>query len=141
MEFQNLKDLMLYFTDESKCRDFLVQQRWNGCPECPYCGSDKWYSIENGKRFKCGNKECHKKYSATVGTIFHASKIPLSTWFPAVYLVTSHKKGISSCQLAKHLGVCQKTSWFMNQRIRLSYVQQSVAPLKNSDALCIKNYL
>ncbi|MFT3909939.1 MAG: IS1595 family transposase [Ferruginibacter sp.] len=117
---KNLKDLMVQFSDEQKCRDFLVQQRWNGCPECPYCKSNKWYSIENGKRFKCGNKECHKKYSVTVGTIFHSSNIPLSTWFPAVYLVSNNKKGISSCQLAKHLGVCQKTSWFMINRIRES---------------------
>lgn len=117
-EIKNLKELFQKFADEQKCRDFLVQQRWGGCPVCPYCGSDKWYKIEDGKRFKCGNKECHKKYSVTVGTIFHASNIPLSTWLPALYLVTSHKKGISSCQLAKHLGVCQKTSWFMINRIR-----------------------
>ncbi|MBL7702969.1 MAG: IS1595 family transposase [Ferruginibacter sp.] len=108
------------FSDEQHCRDFLVQQRWGGCPECPYCGSDKWYRIENGKRFKCGNKECYKKYSVTVGTVFHASNIPLTTWFPAMYLITSHKKGISSVQLAKDLGVTQKTAWFINHRIRES---------------------
>lgn len=117
---KNLKELFNKFSDEQKCRDFLVQQRWNGSPVCPYCNSNKWYSIENGKRFKCGNKECYKKYSVTVGTIFHASNIPLTTWLPAMYLITSHKKGLSSCQLAKHLGVCQKTAWHMIHRIRES---------------------
>jgi len=117
---QNLKDLMVKFSDEQACRDFLVQQRWNGCPVCPYCGSTKWYRIENGKRFKCGNSECYKKYSVTVGTVFHATNIPLTTWFPAMYILSAHKKGISSVQLAKDLGVTQKTAWFMMHRIRES---------------------
>src|SRR6202000_485560 len=99
--FKNLKELIRDFSDEQKCIDFLVQHRWHGSPVCPYCNSNKWYSIENGKRFKCGNKLCYKKYSVTVGTVFHGSHIPLSTWFPAVYLISAHKKGISSCQLAR----------------------------------------
>lgn len=115
---QNLKDLMAKFNDEAQCRAFLMQQRWNGNPVCPYCQSEKWYSIEDGKRFKCGNSTCYKKYSVTVGTVFHASNIPLTTWFPAMYLILSHKKGISSIQLSKDLGVTQKTAWFMLHRIR-----------------------
>jgi transposase-like protein len=115
---KDLKDLMGKFKDEAACRDFLVQQRWNGTPKCPYCGCRKSYRIEAGKRFKCANPECWKKYSVTVGTIFEASNIPLSTWFPAMYLVTAHKKGISSVQLAKHLGITQKSAWFVIHRIR-----------------------
>lgn len=117
---QNLKDLIAKFSDEAQCRAFLVQQRWGGNPVCPYCNSTKWYSIEGGKRFKCGNSKCYKKYSVTVGTVFHASNIPLTTWFPAMYIITAHKKGISSIQLAKDLGVTQKTAWFMTHRIRES---------------------
>jgi transposase-like protein len=129
---KNLKDLFQKFSDEQKCRDFLVQKRWNGCPVCPYCGSDKWYRIENGKRFKCGNKECYKKYSVTVGTVFHASNIPLTTWFPAVYLISANKKGISSVQLSKHLGVSQKTAWFMLHRIRQSLQKKGSSLLNNT---------
>ncbi|MDP4284106.1 MAG: IS1595 family transposase [Bacteroidota bacterium] len=128
---KTLTDVIRQFSDEDKCRQFLVQQRWNGCPECPYCGSNKYYIIENGKRFKCGNKECYKKYSVTTGSVFHASNIPLTTWFPAVYLITSHKKGISSIQLAKDLGVTQKTGWFMLHRIREF--------LKTNGSLLLKN--
>jgi transposase-like protein len=117
---KNLKDLFAKFKDESTCRSFLVQQRWQGVPKCPYCGWDKSYNIENGKRFKCANNTCYKKYSVTVGTVFEASNIPLSTWFPAMYIIASHKKGISSVQLAKDLGVTQKTAWFMLHRIRES---------------------
>ena len=108
------------FKTEQKCRSFLVRQRWNGCPTCPYCESEKSYSIDLGKRYKCGNKECYKKYSVTVGTVFHASKIPLITWFPAMFIISSHKKGINSVQLAKALGVTQKSAWFMLHRIRES---------------------
>src|SRR3984885_4307774 len=115
---KNLKQLMNQFKDESVCRAFLVQSRWNGVPECPYCGHRKSYKIEGGKRFKCANQTCYKKYSVTVGTIFEASNIPLTTWFPAVYIATAHKKGISSVQLGKDLGVTQKTAWFMLHRIR-----------------------
>jgi transposase-like protein len=122
---QNLKDLMAKFSDEAQCRAFLVQQRWNGSPICPYCQSEKWYSIEDGKRFKCGNSKCYKKYSVTVGSVFHASNIPLTTWFPAMYLILSHKKGISSIQLAKDLGVTQKTAWFMLHRIRESLKEKN----------------
>jgi transposase-like protein len=117
---KNLKDLFAKFKDEAACRELLIQQRWNGKPECPYCGHDKAYVIENGKRFKCANQTCYKKYSVTVGTVFEASNIPLTTWFPAMYIIASHKKGISSVQLAKDLGVTQKTAWFMLHRIRES---------------------
>jgi transposase-like protein len=116
--FKNLKELMTKFQDEQVCRDYLVQHRWAGKPKCPYCGCDKSYRIENGKRFKCANKECHKKYSVTVGTVAEDSNIPLSTWFAAIYVITSHKKGISSVQLGKDLGIPQKTAWFLLHRIR-----------------------
>lgn len=116
----NLKEVFAKFSDQTFCRNYLIQQRWNGCPECPHCGSNKWYSIEGGKRFKCGNNSCYKKYSVTVATVFEASNIPLTIWFPAMYILTAHKKGISSVQLAKDLGVTQKTAWFMMHRIRES---------------------
>jgi transposase-like protein len=117
---KNFKELTKIFRDEKKCIAFLVQQRWGGKPECPYCGHKKAYVIENGKRFKCANNQCYKKFSVTVGLIFEASNIKLTTWFQAVYIILSHKKGISSIQLGKDLGVTQKTSWFMLHRIRES---------------------
>lgn len=115
---KNLKDVINKFQDEATCREYLVQQRWNGSPVCPHCNHTKVYSIESGKRFKCANSACYKKFSVTVGTIFEASNIPLSTWFAAMYLISSHKKGISSVQLGKDLSVTQKTAWFMLHRIR-----------------------
>ncbi len=127
----NLKELMAKFSNEDVCREYLAKQRWDGKPVCPYCGSGKHYIIEGGKRYKCGNNECYKKYSVTVGSIFHASNIPLSTWFPAMYLIISHKKGISSIQLGKDLVVTQKTAWFMLHRIRESLKEKGSSLLSN----------
>lgn len=117
---KNLRDLMKKYSDESRCRELLIQQRWGGVPTCPKCGCTKSYLIDNGKRFKCANNQCYYRYSVITGTVFEASNIPLTIWFPAMYLIASHKKGISSVQLAKDLGVTQKTSWFMLHRIRES---------------------
>lgn len=118
MQFKNLKECLIYFKDESVCREYLIQQRWNGNPVCPFCQNTKIYSIENGKRFKCADKTCNKKFSVTVGTIFENTKISLSTWFAAIYLCTSSKKGISSLQLHRQLGITQKTAWFVLHRVR-----------------------
>jgi len=116
--FNNLHELIASIPDEKSCRDYLIKERWNGVITCPYCGFEKCYVIENGKRFKCASKACYKKFSVTVGTIFEASNIPLNKWFMAGYLALSHKKGISSYQLAKDIGVAQKTAWFMLHRLR-----------------------
>ncbi len=126
--FNNLRELITSLPDEKSCRDFLAKQRWqDGKPICPYCGCSKCYVIENGKRFKCGNSECYKKFSVTVGTVFEASNVPLVKWFSAIYLCTAHKKGISSYQLGRDIGVAQKTAWFMLHRIReLMRVKSSV---------------
>src|SRR5665213_3595104 len=116
--FNNLRELIATMPDEKSCRDYLIKERWNGVITCPYCKHEKCYVIENGKRFKCASKTCYKKFSVTVGTIFEASNVPLNKWFTAAYLALSHKKGISSYQLAKDIGVAQKTAWFMLHRVR-----------------------
>lgn len=118
MEFKNLKDLFKKFSDEQVCRTHLEQLRWPSGPICPFCGSNKIYRIEAGKRLKCANNTCYKKFSVTVGTVFENSNISLTIWFPAVYLISNHKKGISSSQLARDLGVTQKTGWFILHRVR-----------------------
>ncbi len=117
-QFTNLYDLREYFSNETVCRAYLEQFRWGGRPVCPFCHSENPYRLGDGKTYKCSNKDCHKKFTATVGTIFENTKIPLSKWFVAMYLITSHKKGISSLQLHRDLGVTQKTAWFINHRIR-----------------------
>jgi transposase-like protein len=116
--FKNILELTQYFKDEETCRNYLAQIRWNGKPICPYCGHDKVYTIENGKRFKCANRECYSKFSVTVGTIFEDTKIPLQKWFIGIYLGCNHKKGISSLQLGRDLNITQKSAWFLLHRVR-----------------------
>jgi transposase-like protein len=118
MDFKNLPELIRYFSDEKTAWDYLEFQKWDGTPTCPHCGSTKVYRLKEGPNFKCGNRECDRKFNAKVGSIFENSKIPLSKWYAAIYIATAHKKGISSHQLARDLGVTQKTGWFMLHRIR-----------------------
>lgn len=113
-KYTNLLQLMEYFSNEKVCEEFLEKMRWNGKVSCPFCKSKKVYKTK--KAYKCA--KCKKCFSAKVGTIFENTKLPLQKWFVAIYLSTSHKKGISSLQLSKDIGVTQKTAWFMAQRIR-----------------------
>lgn len=116
MNFKNLTQLFDYFKNDTICREYLEQQRWNGKVECPFCASQKVYRTNRG--FKCADRFCAKKFSVTVGTIFENTKVDLRTWFAAIYLCTSSKKGISSLQLHRQLGVTQKTAWFILHRVR-----------------------
>ncbi len=114
MEFKSLLELLAYFKDESVCKEYLERMRWGGTIQCPHCGNHKIYRTNRG--FKCAG--CSKKFSVTSGTIFENTKLPLKTWFAAIYLCTAHKKGISSTQLHRDLGISQKTAWFLLHRIR-----------------------
>lgn len=117
-KFTNLMSLLSYFKDEQVCRDYLEKMRWQQDIVCPYkeCGNTKCFKYTNGKVYKCSG--CKRQFSVRVGTIFEDSKIPLQKWFAAIYLITSHKKGISSLQLHRDLGITQKTAWFLLHRVR-----------------------
>jgi transposase-like protein/ribosomal protein L37AE/L43A len=116
--FSNIFDFQAAFNSEEKCREYLEQQRWNGTPACTFCGSINVHRFPNGKIFKCREKNCRQKFSVLVGSIYENTKLPLTKWFLATYILTVHSKGISSLQLANWLGVTQKTAWHLNHRIR-----------------------
>ena len=120
-QFKNLTEILDYFKSEETCKKLLELQRWNGKVVCPHCEKNGIISgnpyITN-RGFKCSEKTCYKKFTVTVGTILENSKVPLRKWFAAIYLCTAHKKGISSYQLSRDIGVTQKTAWFMLGRIR-----------------------
>jgi transposase-like protein len=115
-QFKNLHQLLDFFKDEETCKAYYEKARWNGNIVCPHCGHDKIYRTNRG--YKCANRECYKKFSVTVGTIFENSKVPLRVWFAAMFLITTGKKGVSSIQLSTQLGITQKTAWFVLHRIR-----------------------
>lgn len=112
----NLIDFYKKFATEKDCITYLQNIRWGENIVCPRCGCDTVYQFKSGKLLKC--RDCRKQFTARIGTIFEDSRLPLQKWFLAIYLLTSLKKGISSMQLAKYLGITQKSSWFMLQRIR-----------------------
>lgn len=110
-----------YFSDDTKAREYLESIRWPNGPVCPHCDSnDKHYALQ-GKAHRPGLwkcSACRQQFSVTVGTVFERSKIPLSKWLMAAYLLCSSKKGISAHQLHRTLGVTYKTAWFLAHRIR-----------------------
>lgn len=124
MDTNNISFLKVLRWTEDECRDFLEQKRWPGGPICPKCGASEPYRITRKSRtkntvqnlFKC--RACRKQFTATVGTIFEDSKIPLNKWFAAIYLMCSSKKGISAHQLHRSLDITYKSAWFMCHRIR-----------------------
>ncbi|HXB45373.1 MAG TPA: IS1595 family transposase [Puia sp.] len=130
-QYKNYKELMQQLSDEKVCRAFVEEMRWKGNPICPYCGSTKPYRLGDGKNFRCRNKECKSDFSVTVKTIFEDSKIPLSKWVAAIFILTAHKKGISSHQLARDIGVTQKTGWFLLHRVRHIMGIPDIEPLEH----------
>jgi len=130
--FTNLIEVMMHFSDENTCKEYLAEMRWSNGATCINCGNNERVNELKGKtkRYKC--YACRTQFSVTKGTIFENSAIPLQKWFAAVWLITSYKKGISSLQLHRDLGVTQKSAWFMLQRIRFAIRTQSFnAPLNN----------
>lgn len=115
--YKSLYDLLASFPTEESCVKHLEGLRWPKGIICPVCGeSRKFFNIARNFLYKCA--DCGKQFSVRKGTIFEESRLPLRKWFGAVWLVTSSPKGVSSCQLARELGVTQKTAWFMLGRLR-----------------------
>jgi transposase-like protein len=114
-----------HFHDDDAAREYLESVRWPDGPVCPHCGVIGGHYQLEGKAhrkglYKCAEKECHKQFSVTVGTVFERSHIPLSKWLAAAYLLCSSKKGMSAHQLHRTLGVTYKTAWFLAHRIRFA---------------------
>lgn len=104
------------FPTETSAREYLEGKMWNGSPVCPYCRHKEITALKKEGVYRC--KSCRKDFTVRVGTIMHKSKIPLKKWIYAMYLVCTSRKGISSLQLSKELGITQKSAWFLLQRIR-----------------------
>ena len=115
LEFKSVIELLKAFPTQEICIAHLEELRWNGNVISPFDATSKVYKCA-GNKYKCKNSG--KYFNVCTATLFVNTKIELPTWFLAIYLITGHKKGISSLQLAKDLNVTQKTAWFMNHRIR-----------------------
>jgi transposase-like protein len=118
---KTLQQAILFFSDYENCHRAVMEIRWpDGVVRCPHCGSDNVTYLATQRRWKCYTKHPKAQFSLKVGTIFEDSPVGLEKWLPALWLVTTCKNGISSYELARALGVTQKTAWFMLSRLRLA---------------------
>lgn len=116
MEFSNLRDIVQAFNTEEKCQKHLIKMRWPNWVACPKCsGHERISKLKARPLWWCGN--CKRQFSIKTGTIFEGSRTSLQKWFMAIWLLTSHKKGISLHQLKQDIGVTQKTAQFMLSRL------------------------
>jgi transposase-like protein len=122
---KTLIEAIQFFSDADNCRQFMIAIRWpDGIVRCPRCGSDAVSYMEKAKLYFCKAKHPKQKFSLKVGTIFEESPIGLDKWLPAFWLLSNCKNGISSYELARAVGVTQKSAWFMSHRIRTVLKQE-----------------
>jgi len=115
---KTLVEAVRYFADPDRCLAFVAGLRWPRGPVCPRCTSPAVSFLRTRRIWKC--LDCQKQFSVKVGTIFEDSPIGLDKWLPALWMLVNAKNGISSYEIARALGVTQKTAWFMAHRIRLA---------------------
>jgi transposase-like protein len=134
----NLATLVTVFATEQSAISFLETKRWPNGPVCPFCDSDKIYSLkakpESVMPVRLGVHKCavcRKQFTVRIGTIFEDSHIPLNRWLMAIHLMTSSKKGVSSLQLSRELGITPKSAWFLTHRIR-----EAMAEKPEKGSLC-----
>lgn len=121
---KTLLEAIQYFSEAENCRTFMIAVRWaDGIVRCPTCDSDKVAYLSKAKVYFCKAKHPKQKFSLKIGTIFEDSPIGLEKWLPAYWLLANCKNGISSYELARAVGVTQKSAWFMLHRIRYSLKQ------------------
>jgi transposase-like protein len=126
---KTLQEAIFYFAEADNCIAYMVAHRWpDGVVICPTCGRNDVTWLATQKKWQCKSAHTKRQFSAKVGTIFEDSPLGLEKWLPAVWIITAAKNGVSSCEIAKSLGVTQKTAWFMMHRIR--YAMQTGSFMK-----------
>lgn len=114
----SIVDVLDKFSTEEKARAWFEQNRWHGTPTCTHCGNTERVSRPPSRPDAYWCPTCQKRFTVRMGTVMHDSKLPLRAWAVTIYSVLTARKGISSLQLSKELGITQKSAWFLLQRIR-----------------------
>ena len=116
---KTLQQAIIFFADAENCRQFMISIRWaDGIVHCPYCDATKLTWLAKAQVYRCYGNHPKQKFSLKVGTLFEDSPLPLSKWLPAAWLISNCKNGISSYEVARALGVTQKSAWHMLHRLR-----------------------
>jgi transposase-like protein len=120
MKPKTLQQAVLHYSDPQNCVDYMASKRWpDGIVTCPICGRKDVTYLATQRKWQCKSAHKNRQFSAKVGTIFEDSPIPLEKWLVVVWMLTNCKNGVSSYEIAKTIGVTQKSAWFMLHRIRL----------------------
>jgi len=119
-EPRTLQEAVIYFAKPSNCREYLVARRWPQGVTCPRCGSDKTAFLDKYNRWQCSAKHDARQFTAKTGTIMEDSPITLDKWLMAMWLIVNCRKGISSYEIHRALGITQKSAWFLDHRIRMA---------------------
>ena len=131
---QTLLEAVRHFTDLNVCHEYMLGIKWpDGKIVCPKCNGENIGNIASRRMLQCKAKGCRKQFSAKIGTIFEDSPLGLDKWFVAVWSIANAKNGISSCELARAIGVRQKSAWFMLHRIRAAMQTGSFRQLVQVD--------
>jgi transposase-like protein len=123
---RTLQQAIRYFSDEQVCIDTVAKLRWPNGPVCVACGHKQHYYLKTQKRWKC--KDCHKQFSVKLGTIFEDSPIGLDKWLVALWMLVNCRNGVSSYEVARALGITQKSAWFVLHRLRLAMQVSGTEP-------------
>jgi transposase-like protein len=130
---KTLLEAVKFYSDPDNCRRHMIEVRWlDGVVRCPTCGSDKVTFLAAANLYKCYGRHPRQKFSLKVGTVFEDSPIGLDKWLPVVWLLANAKNGISSYEIARSIGVTQKSAWFMLHRIRKAMTARSFVQLGGS---------
>src|ERR1039458_5369748 len=111
-----LMEVIKHFSDPAVCVDFMARIRWQDGPECPRCRSKRASFLTTRLMWKC--LDCKKQFSVKVGSIFEDSPLGLDKWLCAMWMIANDKNGVSSYEIARGIGITQKSAWFMLHRIR-----------------------
>jgi transposase-like protein len=125
---KTLQQAITYFANPENCLKFMVERRWPKGVACPTCGSKDVRFISTRRMWECKAKHARKQFSVKIGTIFEDSPISLDKWLTAVWMIANCKNGVSSYEVARAIGVTQKSAWFMMHRVRLA--MQADSPVK-----------
>jgi len=126
---RSLTEFQEAFPDEAGCAAFLFERRWQGVVVCPRCGGERVAALKSrAHTYEC--LDCGRQTSITAGSVMHRSKLPLTVWFWAAHLMSTHSNGMSARQLADQLGLTYKTAWLLTQKLRRSMVDPDREPLE-----------
>src|SRR2546426_5223233 len=125
-EPETLQEAIQFFSNPENVREYLIARRWpDGVVRCPRCGSDAVIFQAKYNRYQCGKRHQLRQFTLKIGTIFEDSPIGLDKWLMAMWMVVNCKNGVSSYEIARAIGVTQKSAWFMDHRIRFALHQQT----------------